>query len=294
MQRRSAGPEVPAEFLRERLASVIESGLPVDDKLRHIEVLRAAVPAVDIDRCLVEWIGQLYGGLQSAQEKQLELTEMLEKLGAQPYFPAIYQNIIDSENGPSAVVRLGSELRVVALGDAVAADELTPGDEVLLATERNVIVGKSSSSCFDCGEIATFSRLLPGGRCVVKVRDDEFVVVANAALRASGLVAGDQVRIDRTFGLAFEKVARSNGNEFFLQDTPQESFAEIGGLDKQIDQIQRIFALHCFHGDIVRKYRHKAKRSVCSMVRVVPARPCWRARWLIGWRRCRSTAVRAS
>ena len=51
------------------------------------------------------------------------------------------------------MVRLGSELRVVALGDAVAADELTPGDEVLLASERNVIVGKSSTSCFDCGEL---------------------------------------------------------------------------------------------------------------------------------------------
>ena len=97
---------------------------------------------------------------------------------------------------------------------------------------------------------------------MVKVRDDEFVVIATAALRASGVVAGDQVRFDRTFGLAFEKVERSNGNEFFLQDTPQESFAEIGGLDRQIEQIKRIFALHCFHGDIVRKYRHKPKRSV--------------------------------
>src|SRR5271157_382490 len=262
MQRKSANSEFPAELLQERLASVIESGLPVDDKLRHIALLRSAAPAEEIDRCMVERIVQLYGGLQTAQQKHAEFTEMLEKLGAQPYFPAVYQSTIHTENGPSAVVRLGAELRVVALGDAVAADELTPGDEVLLATERNVIVGKSGTSCFDCGELATFSRLLPGGRCVVKSRDDEFVVIANAALRASGLVPGDQVRFDRIYGLAFEKVERSNGDEFFLQDTPQESFAEIGGLDRQIEQIKRIFGLHCFHGEIVRKYRHKPKRSV--------------------------------
>jgi len=262
MQRRSGNSEFPAELLQERLASVIESGLPVDDKLRHIAVLRSAAPAEEIDRCLVERIGQLHGGLRSAQQKQAEFTEMMEKLGAQPYFPALYLNTIDTANGASAVVRLGQELRVVALGDAVAVDELTPGDEVLLASERNVIVGKSSTSCFDCGELATFSRLLSGGRCVVRVRDDEFVVIANAVLRTSGLVAGDQVRFDRTYGLAFEKVERSSGDEFFLQDTPQESFAEIGGLDGEIAQIKQIFGLHCFHGDIVRKYRHKPKRSV--------------------------------
>src|SRR5208283_790469 len=146
--------------------------------------------------------GQLHGGLRIAQQKQEELSEMLEKFTAPPYYPAIFQNTVDTEKGPSAVVRLGSELRAVALGDAVEPGELMPGDEVLLASERNVIVAKSGTSCFDCGELATFSRFLPGGRCVVKMRDDEFVVIAAAALRASGLTAGDLVRFDRTFGLA--------------------------------------------------------------------------------------------
>ncbi len=81
-------------------------------------------------------------------------------------------------------------------------------------------------------------------------------------MRASGLTAGDLVRFDRTFGLAFEKVERSNGNEVFLQETPPETFEQIGGLEREIEQIKRIFGLNCFHGDIVRKYRHKPKRSV--------------------------------
>src|SRR5271166_128237 len=181
MQRRSANAEFPPGLLQEQLSSLIESGLPVDDKLRHIGALRSAIPPEEIDRYLLERIGQLYGGVRSAQEKHAEFADMLEKLGAQPYFPALYLNTVETANGPSAVVRLGQELRVVALGDAVTADDLTPGDEVLLASERNVIVGKSGASCFDCGELATFSRLLPGGRCVVKSRDDEFVVIANAA-----------------------------------------------------------------------------------------------------------------
>ncbi len=161
MQPRSANSEIPPELLQEQLGALMDSGLPVDDKLRHLALLRTAAPPEDIDRCLLERYGQLNGGLQIARQKQEELGEMLEKFTAPPYFPAIFQNTVDTENGPSAIVRLGTELRVVALGDAVEADELTPGDEVLLASERNVVIARSGTSCFDCGELATFSASCP-------------------------------------------------------------------------------------------------------------------------------------
>jgi proteasome-associated ATPase len=261
MQRRENNAQAP-ELLHQQLAAVMDSGLAVVDKLRHLTMLRAAAPAEEIDRSLLERIGRLEGGLRVAQQKQAEFTELLEKFTAPPFFPAIYQNMVETVNGTSAVVRLGTDLRAVSFGDAVEASDLAPGDEVLLGNERNVIVAIAQSSCFDCGELATFSRFLSGSRCVVKSRDEETVVIATAALRASGVSSGDQVRVDRTLGLAFERVERSRGEEYFLQDTPEESFEHIGGLEREIEQIQRIFTLHCFHADIVRKYRHKAKRSV--------------------------------
>jgi proteasome-associated ATPase len=262
MQRKPVNSEYPLDMVRERLALLLEGSLPVEDKLRHLTVLRSAAAPEQIDRFLVDRIGQLQGGLQSAQAKQEEFTELLEKFTAPPYFPAVHVHTLETDRGPRAAVRLGSELRVVALGDEMATSDLTPGDEVLLANERNFIVGKSQTSCFHCGEVATFSRFLDHGRCVVKVRDEELVVVAGAALRGAGLSAGDQVRVDRNFGLAFEKVERSRGDEYFLQETPQESFEHIGGLDRQIEQIKRVFHLHCFNLDVVRRYRLKPKRSV--------------------------------
>jgi proteasome-associated ATPase len=262
MQRRPGNSEIPAELVQQRLASVIESGLPVDDKLRHLAVLRSAAAPDEIDRYLIERVGNLHGGLRVAQQKQEELDELLEKLTAPPYFPAIYQTTVETENGPIAAVRLGTELRGVAFGDTVDASSLAPGDEVLLGNERNVIVAKSQTSCFDCGELSTFSRFIPGGRCVVSSRDEELVVKATTALRASGVTSGDQVRVDRSFGMAFEAIERARGDEYFLQETPKETFAEIGGLEREIEQIKRIFGLHCFHPDIVRKFKHKPKRSV--------------------------------
>lgn len=262
MQRKPVNSEFPAELVRERLATVLESPLPVEEKLRHLDVLRTAAPTQEIDRFFVDRIGHLNGGLRSAQEQQEKLGELLEKLTVPPFFPAVHVNTLETDSGPRAAVRLGSELRVVTLGDEVEESDLTPGDEVLLANERNVIVGKSETSCFRCGEVATFSHFLDSGRCVVKARDEELVLVTGAPLRAAKLIAGDQVRVDRAVGLAFEKVERSRGDEYFLQETPQESFANIGGLDREIEQIQRVFQLHCFNREIVHKYRLKPKRSI--------------------------------
>jgi proteasome-associated ATPase len=262
MQRRSLTSEFPPGFLLERFGTILESELPAADKVQHLAALRAASPAEEIDRWLIERIGQLHNGLNETRQNQEKLEELLEKLTVPPYYLAIYCNTVDTQYGPSAVVRQGTELRAVGLGDAIAGGELTPGDEVLLSNERNVIVGKCNGSSLLCGEIASFSRMLPGGRCVVKSREEEFVVIATDALRASGLTAGDQVRFDRAFGLAFEKVERSRGEEYFLQDTPEETFDNIGGLEREIEQLKRIFSLHCFHADIVRKFRHKPKRSV--------------------------------
>ena len=262
MQRRSGNSTYPAELLQERLAALIDSDLPVDDKLRHLAALRVAAASDEIDRWLLERLVQLYGGLHSAQQKQGELRDLLDKLTAPPFFPAIFLNIVETANGPNALVRQGQESRAVALGDSVSAADLTPGDEVLLSNERNVIVARSHTNCFDCGEIATFSRFLPAGRCVVKSREEEFVVLAAAALRASELNAGDEVRFDRTYGIAFERLERSRGDEFFLQETPHESFADIGGLEREIEQIKLMFDLHFFNGETVRKYQLKRKRSL--------------------------------
>jgi proteasome-associated ATPase len=265
MQRRSAPSEIPIELVLDRLAALLESGLPLEDKMRHVAAMRAsAAPAAeDIDRYLIERVGQLYRGLEGAQLKQGELRELLEKLTAPPFFPAIYHNTVTSGSAPTAMVRFGQETRAVGFGDQVSSADLAPGDEVLLSSERNVIVGKAQGGCFDCGELATFSRFLEdGGRAVVKSREEEFVVILTASLRAAGLKAGDELRCDRNLGIAFEKVERSRGDEFFLQETPKESFAQIGGLDREIEQIKQMFALHCFHGDVVSKYQLKRKRSL--------------------------------
>ena len=62
-------------------------------------------------------------------------------------------------------------------------EQLAPGDEVFLSHERNFVIAKSLSPGFLTGEVAIYSRSTGDGRLVLRIRDEEVVVLAKAALR---------------------------------------------------------------------------------------------------------------
>ena len=80
------------------------------------------------------------------------------------------------------------------------------------------------------------------------------MVQATSDLVAEYLEVGDLIRWDRRLWMAFEKIKRSTGTEKFLEDTPAETFAQIGGLDDQIGILQRSILLHLENSDLVQKY----------------------------------------
>lgn len=248
------------------LEELIEAGdsLPLDERLALLERLRASgmEGSAGIDRILMERIACLHGALATAQEEQEKLRGLLQSLTAPPHFPVVFLTTMNTAGVQGALVQTENERRVVQMGDEVALDQLTPGDEVFLNHERNFLVAKSESPSYLTGEVATYSRNTGDGRLVLRSREEEVVVLARAALHAKGLKAGDSVRFSRTAGLAFEKIEPSKGEEFFLEATPSDSFDEIGGLDRQIDSIKRLLTLHIFHPGVVGKYRLPRKQSV--------------------------------
>jgi len=97
---------------------------------------------------------------------------------------------------------------------------------------------------------------------VLRSRDEELVVNPAASLDAAALRSGDEVRLERNAWLAFEKIERSQGGRMFLEETPSETFDDVGGLDREIQELQRTFRLHLEHPEIVKKYRLARKKSV--------------------------------
>jgi proteasome-associated ATPase len=241
-----------------------EGSLPLDERTAILARLRESgmeTPAA-IDRFLIEQIAQQGEALSSVEEDQGKLRELIRNLTAPPYFPAVFLATTNAPAVHGALVQTDGERRVVQVGDGVAAEELTPGDEVFLTHERNSLVAKSSSPSFLTGDVAAYSRSTPDGRLVLRCRDEEIVVLSTTALRNAGLKAGDCVRFNRTAGLAFEKIEPSKGEEFFLEGTPIDSFDEVGGLDREIETLKRLLTLHVFHLAMTGKYRLPRKKAV--------------------------------
>jgi proteasome-associated ATPase len=262
-------PETPDPFEPARLFRHIRAtgpnALSRDRKLELMRDVRArgASHGDMLDDSLLAEIERLREGLDAAHRQQRELRQVFEKLTAPPWHVGVYLGSgAAAGRDPAAIVAANGTRRMVNFAEGVTPAGLAVGDTVLLGAEQNIVVGKSPRAFLSSGETAVFDRSTSDGRLVVRSRDEELVIDAAEAVQRANLRAGDVVRWDRTLWLAFERVERSQGRHLFLEDTPAETFAAIGGLDRQIDELQRAVRLHHLHAGTVRKYQLKRRAAV--------------------------------
>lgn len=217
--------------------------------------------ALSIDRMFLGEIDRMRSGLAAAQVAQREIKDEIDQLLAPPYFPALFLGRTGGSQEAQALVRVGGELRAVTFGEN-EPDDFQDGDGVLLSRERNLIHSKVEGEVLTCGETATFVAWTQRGRLIVKSREEEMVVLAAPALRNAVLNPGDLLRIDRINYVAYEKIERPHGEEYFLEETPSETFADVGGLDKEVAELKQCIDLHFSHPEAVGKYKLRRKKSV--------------------------------
>ena len=247
-----------------RLLSWGDGALPLDEKVELAARARLASPEAssEIDARLLDEIRGLKGALRVAASQQEALKELIDKVTAPPLHPAVLIDFARLPSGMSAVVAQGDTRRVVSISPEVNPEALSPGVEVLLGPERNVIVATSPQRVLTTGETATFERLTADRRMIVRSREEEVVVDVAHELRDASLKPGDSVRWSRALALAFEKVDRPADRDVFLEGTPAETFAAIGGLDAEIARLTRSIRLQRDHGATVARYGLRPKRSV--------------------------------
>ena len=251
-------------LLWQQLTAPADRAEAVSERAAMMEVFRSRSrqAARELDGFLVSELIRIQAGLNRTRETQEELRDLIDKLTAPPHHPAIYLGSAMDERGPVARVVHSNVHRVVGIAPWIAAGSIDVGDEVLLGSELNLVLAKSPHPTCRGGEMARFERFTDDGRMVLKWRDEEILVAVAHTLAKGELKAGDLVVWDRNAWMAFEKMERSRGRQLFLEDTPQESFDRIGGLDRQIQRIQRAIALHIDHGAVARAYGVKRKGSI--------------------------------
>ncbi len=252
----AARSSVLLRSLTRHLSGNLEDGENRQAVTQLVTAIRSSAPetAEKLDDFWISTLARQQAGLREAKKQQDALRELLDTLTRPPLRVGRFLGSVPHGGVPTAMVMHEGAQIVVGLGEDVDASHLKIGDEIVLNHDRNLLLGNSPYVTPRCGETAIFSRSLTEDRAVLKWRDEEVVVQSGGELDFSSLKEGDRVLWDSRLRIGFEKVERPTESSFFLEDTPVETFEDVGGLDVQVEHLQRSIRLQRDHADVVLRY----------------------------------------
>jgi proteasome-associated ATPase len=196
--------------------------------------------------------------LQQAKEQLATLREEVEKL-TQP--PAAYGTFLDvNEDGTVDVFASGRKMRV-ALHPDIDPGVLRKGNEVVLNESLNVVLVRDGELA---GEVVTLKELMEDRhRAIVFARaDEERVVELSDELAGVRLRTGDALLMDTRSQLLIEKLPRPEVEELVLEEVPDITYADVGGLDTQIEAITDAVELPYLHRRLFAHYKLPAPKGI--------------------------------
>ena len=198
--------------------------------------------------------------LREAREHIAALREEVDKL-TQP--PSAYGTFLGRNDDGTVDVFSGGRKMRVALHPELDADSGVPlqrGAEVVLNESLNVVLARSPEMS---GEVVTLKELLDEGRAVIVGRaDEERVVELAEGLTGTKLRSGDSLLMDSRTGLLLEKLPRPEVEELVLEEVPDISYADVGGLDNQIEAITDAVELPFLHRDLFVEHKLPAPKGI--------------------------------
>lgn len=207
---------------------------------------------------LEEKNGRLADALQKSRRRIQELSEQLENLSQPPGSTATFLGANLERHEVIAIVN-GRKM-ILAASRLVELGKIRPGQELLL-NEALVVVDVTSYE--RTGEIVTVKLVIDASRVLVQVHaDDERVLRLAGRLQDQGVQVGDTVLADLKSGFVLEHVERPDVEHLLLEEIPDVSYADIGGLDAQIVQIKDSVELPFEQPELYREHGLKPPKGV--------------------------------
>jgi proteasome-associated ATPase len=243
-------------FLQEELALVRRK---VTESPRHVRQLeeRLAGTQAQLAR-LTENNERLVATLKEARAQIVTLKEEVDRLAQPPSGYGVYLSKYD--DGSVDVFTGGRKLRV-AVSPSVEVDRLRRGQEVLLNDALNIVDALGFERA---GEVVMLKEVLDGGdrALVISHADEERVVHLADTILDMPLRAGDSLLIEPRSAYAYERIPKSEVEELVLEEVPDIGYADIGGLDRQIEQIRDAVELPFLHADLFREHQLRPPKGV--------------------------------
>ncbi|MGH9178290.1 MAG: proteasome ATPase [Acidimicrobiales bacterium] len=196
--------------------------------------------------------------LREAREHIAALREEVDKL-TQP--PSAYGTYLATNDDGTVDVYSGGRKMRVALHPEIETDTLRKGQEVVLNESLNVVLARGQEVA---GEVVTLKEVLEGRtRALVVGRgDEERVVELCEALIGTHLRSGDTVLMDSRTGMLLERLPRPEVEELILEEVPDISYEDVGGLDTQIEAITDAVELPFVHRELFVEHKLPAPKGI--------------------------------
>jgi proteasome-associated ATPase len=196
--------------------------------------------------------------LREAREHIATLREEVEKL-TQP--PSAYGTFLGlNDDGTADVFSAGRKMRV-ALHPELEEVDLKRGQEVVLNESLNVILARNPELS---GEVVSLKEVLEDGTraLIVGRADEERVVELSEDLVGVKLRGGDSLLMDSRTGLLLERLPRPEVEDLILEEVPDITYDDVGGLDSQIEAITDAVELPFLHRDLFVEHKLPAPKGI--------------------------------
>ena len=200
---------------------------------------------------------RLAATLREAREQIIALKEEVEKLTAPPSGFGVFLGV--NEDGTINISSGGRKLRV-NVHPEIDPKSLQPGQELMLNEALNVV----EACTYEVqGEVVALKEMLGVDRAlVIGNADEERVVQIGEPLRNRTLRAGDSLLLDTRSGFVLEHLPKPEVEELILEEVPDISYQDIGGLADQIEQIRDAVELPFLHADLFAEHQLKPPKGI--------------------------------
>jgi proteasome-associated ATPase len=200
---------------------------------------------------------KLTGTLEEAKSQITALKDEVDKLCAPPNSYGVFQR--SNKDGTAEIVIDGKNMRV-NVHPNIDTSHFEEGQLVVLNEAFNVVEGAGFTGR---GEIMAIVDLLGDGRAIVLGHtDDERVVTLSDPLRRERLKVGDHILVDSRTQYAFEKLPKSAAEEVALEEVPDITYDNIGGLGEQVEILRDAIELPYLHPDVFAEHQLSPPKGI--------------------------------
>jgi proteasome-associated ATPase len=194
--------------------------------------------------------------LRAEREKIAALKEEVEKL-ARP--PATFGVFLTENEDASVDVFTGGRKMRVNVDPEIDRSQFRKGVEVILNEALNVVDVLDQDIV---GEVTSVKQLLGEDRAILVGRgDEEAVALLSQSIRGK-LRVGDPVLYDPRSGYALETLPKEEVEEVILEEIPDVSYEDIGGLAGQIEDIRDAVELPFLYAELFAEHKLPPPKGV--------------------------------